>query len=171
MHNAGVLNKYYKELLTKRTIKFKRSINDNLWGSTSPCLCKGKDGPELAFFDDGGTEGLSCCGITEVDFTSIDPIEALKLEDFEFDELVAKYLKNELKYYKDNRIFITGLPIRKTVRRATRYNFKFYTRLLKTLESLGWRRITTNYVNNNSKNELAVLAVQKEEPDASLQTV
>ena len=171
MCNAGVLNNYYKELLTKKIIKFKRRVNDGLWGSPRSCLCKGPDGPELVNLDYGTDGGLQCCGISEMTFTSIDPIEALKLEDFEFDELVAKYLKNELKFYKDNRIFITGLPIRKTVRRATRYNFKFYTRLLKTLESLGWRRITTNYVNNNSKNELAVLAVQKEEPDASLQTV
>ena len=173
MREAGILNDNYRKALRGRKVVNGVASEDGLFGARrTRCLRRGVGGPvlvPLSYYDEH-IRNLSCCGISEITFLSLDDDE-LNLNDKEFDELVAKYLQIILKHTKDNRVLITGLPVRKSVRQASMYNFEFYKRLLKTLESFGWKRITTNYVNNNSKNELAVLAVQKEEPDASLQTV
>ena len=173
MHNAGVLNAYYRKMLKGRKVVSGISARDGFYSQGNlRCLRHRVGGPVLVHLEyyDEHIDTLSCCGISEITFKDLNN-DDVELKDQEFDELVAKFLQIILKHTRDNRVLITGLPVRKSVRRATGYNFVFYKRLLKTLESFGWKRLTTNYINNNSKNELAVLAVQKEEPDASLQTV
>lgn len=175
MHNAGVLNDVYYSMLSRRNIVNGRTSYTTPWGTRYNYGLKQHRGNTLLTGDGEEDEhygrSLRCCGISELDFSNVNAEASHTLNQSVFDELIAKYIRSKIRWARDNRVFIVGLPLRKTTRGSSGYDFKFYQRLLKTLESFGWKRITMNYTNKNSNNELAVLAVQKEEPDASLQTM
>lgn len=114
-----------------------------------------KDRTVCIQIQNGGTPG--CCGIDELDFTAPELPQYMKDEDWE--QLIALYIAKSVDR-KDGRVVFVGLPIENTNEHDSQYDFQFYNKLLKTLLRFGFKQIGTRYVNDNSKNKLAVLAGQ-----------
>ena len=105
--------------------------------------------------EDGYNESeMSCCGLDELNVgCKIDkdtPKNRYKL---------ARKI-NQL-FNDDNRVFITGLPVSKSIPGATDYNFKNYRVIRRILMDFGMKQVTPRtYINANSKNRLSVLVGQ-----------
>jgi hypothetical protein len=104
---------------------------------------------------------LNCCGISEFQFTVINPEHASELEDHDFEEFIAKFLDTVTTHHRKSQFYICGLPLAKNNPGSTMYNFAFYNRLYKVLLKFGFKELTDQGVNLNSNNKLAILGVRK----------
>jgi len=160
---SGVLNECYLKALNGRFCSWKKVRINQVWGTSIRDELKDRHGTVFTSLlsGDSSTRSMSCCGMSEFNFQAISTTECKRLSEKNFEQVIAKYIARGL--VRDNRIYVVGLPIGKSVKRATSYDFVFYNRLLKTLESFGFKRINKEpYVNKNSKNYIVALSAQKE---------
>lgn len=104
------------------------------------------------------TGSTECCGIDELNFTSIQDSEYENEFSNELWEcFIAKYIKGSCTV-SDQRIVFVGLPVK--VGNHSMYKMNFYEKLFKTLKKFGFRELCKPYKNKSSGNTITVLAGQ-----------
>ena len=102
---------------------------------------------------------LTCCGITELNFQTLNRIapQMKELGDVSFRELIACFIEASVTT-RDKRIVLVGIPTKVGINSL--YNLEFYERLRLVLVEFGFKEICKPYTNAGSHNTIVVLTSQ-----------
>lgn len=144
MDNSCKLNQHFKKALKHEKIEI-------AWGEV---FYDSGDGDDDRFMN--LSHGLMCCGVTELNLTDFFRFWIDHRRD---NNLLESALASLIKGAAgDKRILIVGLPTR--VSENSEYDIKYYRWLRKTFLSFGFRSLCKPYRNENSGNNIVVLAGQ-----------
>lgn len=143
------LNKYFRSLLAESNWNFKRANWDDVGFTVYSGNIEIDNYPETS---------MSCCGMDEINFTSI--LHYLRNEIVDkvphWDELIAKWVKYSA-YKNDHRVLIASCVIYPN---NSNYN-EIYKAIAKSLVKFGFKQLTKKpYVNSNTGHQILAFAGQ-----------